>query len=126
MPNFKWTENQLETRLEKCLYFIKIYLEDFKTIPTIIANQAFEIAELAKFGPEERNIYENSLKTYRDLKSIIDTAYDEGKLEGGLEGIFECKLEGKLEIAKSLKENGILTELIQKTIGLSKEEIERL
>jgi predicted transposase/invertase (TIGR01784 family) len=60
------------------------------------------------------------------LKSIIDTAYDEGKLEGGLEGIFECKLEGKLEIAKSLKENGILTELIQKTIGLSKEEIERL
>jgi predicted transposase YdaD len=35
-------------------------------------------------------------------------------------------LEGKLEIAKSLKENGIPTELIQKTIGLSKEEIERL
>ena len=28
-------------------------------------------AELAKFGSEERTIYENSLKTYRDLKSII-------------------------------------------------------
>jgi hypothetical protein len=99
MPNFKWTENQLETRLEKCLYFIKILRRlsnNSYHYSQSRFNQAFEIAELAKFGPEERNIYENSLKTYRDLKSVIDTAYDEGKLEGGLEGIFECKLEGKL------------------------------
>jgi predicted transposase/invertase (TIGR01784 family) len=149
MPNFKRTETQLETRLDKWLYFIK-HLEDFQTIPSIIAdevfNQAFEKAELAKFGTEERNIYENSLKTYRDLKSVIDTAYDEGKQEGRLEGKLEGRLEGKqegrlegklegklegiqegkLEIAKSLKENGIPTELIQKTTGLSKEEVERL
>jgi predicted transposase/invertase (TIGR01784 family) len=117
MPNFKQLETQLETRLDKWLYFIK-HLEDFQTIPTIFADevfsQAFEKAELAKFGQVELANYENSLKIYRDLKGVIDTAFDEGKLEG------------KLEIAKSLKENGIAFEIIQKTTGLSKGEIERL
>ena len=117
MPNFKQLETQLVTRLDKWLYFIK-HLEDFQTIPTIFADevfsQAFEKAELAKFGQVELANYENSLKIYRDLKGVIDTAFDEGKLEG------------KLEIAKSLKENGIAFEIIQKTTGLSKDEIERL
>jgi predicted transposase/invertase (TIGR01784 family) len=117
MPNFNLKENQLETRLDKWLYFIK-HLEDFQTIPTIIADdvfsQAFEKAELAKFEPAERENYENSLKIYRDLKGVIDTAYDEGKLEG------------KLEIAKSAKQMGLKVEDIIKLTGLTKEEIERL
>ncbi len=121
MPNFKQTENQLKTRLDKWLYFIK-YLEDFQTIPTIIAdevfNQAFEKAEIAKFGQIELVNYENSLKIYRDLKGVIDTAFDEGKIEG--------KLEGKLEIAKSFKKLGVPTETIIEATGLTKEEIERL
>lgn len=121
MPNFKRTETELETRLDKWLYFIK-HLEDFQTIPTIIAdevfNQAFEKAELAKFGPAERVNYENSLKIYRDLKGVIDTAFDEGRIEG--------KLEGKLETAKSLKKLGVPIETIIEATGLTKEEIERL
>jgi len=117
MPNFKQTENQLQTRLDKWLYFIK-HLEDFQTIPTIISddvfNQAFEKAELAKFGQTELANYENSLKMYRDLKGVIDTAFDEGKLEG------------KLETAKSAKQMGLKIEDIIQLTGLSKEEIERL
>jgi predicted transposase/invertase (TIGR01784 family) len=117
MPNFKQLETQLETRLDKWLYFIK-HLEDFQTIPTIFADevfsQAFEKAELAKFGQVELANYENSLKIYRDLKGVIDTAFDEGINEG------------VLKVAKSLKENGIAFEIIQKTTGLSKDEIERL
>ena len=133
MPNFKRTETELETRLDKWLYFIK-HLEDFQTIPTIIAdevfNQAFEKAELAKFGPAERVNYENSLKIYRDLKGVIDTAFDEGKFEGKLEGRIEGKLEGriegKLETAKSFKILGVPIETIIEATGLTKEEIERL
>lgn len=117
MPNFKQTETELETRLDKWLYFIK-HLEDFQTIPTIIAdevfNQAFEKAELAKFGPAERVNYENSLKIYRDLKGVINTAFDEGKLEG------------KLETAKSLKKLGVPIETIIEATRLTKEEIEKL
>jgi predicted transposase/invertase (TIGR01784 family) len=117
MPNFKQTETELETRLDKWLYFIK-HLEDFQTIPTIIADevfsQAFEKAELAKFGQAELANYENSLKIYRDLKGVIDSAFDEGKLEG------------KLETAKSAKLMGLKVEDIVKLTGLTKEEIERL
>lgn len=117
MPNFKQLETQLETRLDKWLYFIK-YLEDFQTIPTIFADdvfsQAFEKAELAKFGQVELANYENSLKIYRDLKGVIDTAFDEGKIEG------------KIEIAKSAIQMGLKIEDIIKLTGLSKEEIERL
>jgi predicted transposase/invertase (TIGR01784 family) len=117
MPNFKQTETELETRLDKWLYFIK-HLEDFQTIPTIIADevfsQAFEKAELAKFGQVELANYENSLKIYRDLKGVIDSAFDEGKLQG------------KLETAKSAKLMGLKVEDIIKLTGLTKEEIERL
>ena len=34
--------------------------------------------EIAKFSEDERHDYEQSLKVYRDLKNVIDTAFDEG------------------------------------------------
>ena len=65
MPNFKNTEIELKTRLDKWLYFIK-NLEDFQTIPTIfkdeVFTQAFEKAELAKFGQEDLEKYEMNFK----------------------------------------------------------------
>lgn len=113
MPNFKRKETELETRLDKWLYFIK-HLEDFQTIPTIIADevfsQAFEKAELAKFGQAELMNYENSLKTYRDLKGVIDTAFS----------------DGKSEVAKIMKSEGEPIEKIMKYTGFTKEEIEKL
>ena len=117
MPNFKRKETELETRLDKWLYFIK-NLEDFQTIPTIIAdevfNQAFEKAELAKFGQKDLYDYEMNLKIYRDYKNTVNTAFDEGKLEG------------KLETVKSLKILGVPNDIIIEATGLTKLEIERL
>jgi predicted transposase/invertase (TIGR01784 family) len=117
MPNFKRKETELETRLDKWLYFIK-NLEDFQTIPSIIAdevfNQAFEKAELAKFGQKDLYDYEMNLKIYRDYKNTVNTAFDEGKLEG------------KLETAKSLKKLGVSIKTIIEATGLTKLEIERL
>ncbi|OWP85716.1 hypothetical protein BWK60_12640, partial [Flavobacterium covae] len=66
--------------------------------------------------------YESSLKVYRDLKGVIDTAFDEGKMEGLIEG----KMEGKIETAKSLKKIGVSVEIITQATGLSKEEINKL
>jgi predicted transposase/invertase (TIGR01784 family) len=125
MPNFNKSATDLNTRLDKWLFFIK-NLEDFQSIPSIFSDEiftkAFEKAELAKFGQADLDSYENSLKIYRDLKSVIDTAFDEGKLEGLIEG----KLEGKVDVARSLKENGLSVDIIMKTTGLTKDEIERL
>ncbi len=58
------------------------------------------------------------MKVYRDLKGVIDTAFDEGKMEG--------KIEAKRETAKLLKQNGVSNELIAIATGLSIDEIENL
>ena len=121
MPNFNLKEENLGTRLEKWLYFIK-HLEDFQSIPSIfkdeVFTQAFEKAEIAKLGQSEIESYEMNLKIYRDYKNTVYTAFDDGKLEG--------KIEGKIEVAKALKLSGISTEIIIQATGLSESEIDKL
>ncbi len=125
MPNFKKTEEELETRLDEWLYFIK-NLEDFQTIPAIFEDeifiQAFEKAEIAKYSEREFNEYQQSLKYFRDNNNTFDyaveTAFDEGKDAG--------KIESAIKIAKALKENGVPNDIISKTTGLSETEIENL
>lgn len=113
MPHFMKEENELVTRLDKWLYFIK-HLEGFQNIPEIFKDdvfiQAFEKAEIAKYSEEERYDYEQSLKIYRDLKSVIDTAFD----------------EGKIEVARNLKSLGVDINIISKSTGLTTEEIDKL
>ncbi len=117
MPNFKESEADLKTRLDKWLYFIK-HLEDFQTIPTIFADevfiQAFEKAELAKYGQAELDSYEMNLKIYRDYKNTVDTAFDDGKLARSS------------EMARLMKSNNEPIEKIIKYTGLTKEEIDRM
>jgi predicted transposase/invertase (TIGR01784 family) len=133
MPNFNKPEDNLSSRLDKWLFFIK-NLEDFQSIPSIFSDKifvkAFEKAELAKFGQEEMDKYEASLKVYRDLYSVIDSAFIEGRSEGKIEGLEEGRQaglqEGKYNMAKLLKDNGVHIELIIQTTDLTREEIELL
>jgi predicted transposase/invertase (TIGR01784 family) len=133
MPNFNKLEDNISSRLDKWLFFIK-NLEDFQSIPSIFSDEifekAFEKAELAKFGQEEMDKYESSLKLYRDLKGVIDTAFIDGRSEGKIEGLEEGRQaglqEGKYNMAKLLKDNGVQIELIIQTTGLTREEIELL
>ena len=117
MPNFNKTEGELITRLDQWLYFIK-HLEDFETIPTIfrdaVFTKAFEKAELARFGQAELDNYENSLKIYRDLRGVIDSAFDNGKLEE------------RITIAKKLKENNVAMDIIMMSTGLLEIEINKI
>jgi predicted transposase/invertase (TIGR01784 family) len=125
MPNFSKTEEQLSSRLDKWLYFLK-HLEDFKNIPAIfkdkIFEKAFEKAEIANFNQKELDNYEDSLKVYRDLKNVIDTAFDDGKIEGKIEG----KEERNREIVKQAKAMKMSVSDIAKLTGLSEEEIGKL
>ena len=133
MPNFKQQEDELKTRLDKWLYFIK-NLEDFETIPVIfkdeVFTQAFEKAELARLGPAELDNYEGSLKIYRDLKGVIDTAFEEGRMEGKEEGRVEGKEEGRMvermEVGRKMKQRGFSNEDISGMTGFSESEIENL
>ena len=125
MPNFTKTETQLETRLDKWLYFIK-HLEDFLSIPNIfrddVFEQAFETAALANMGQNDLEKYELNLKVYRDYKNTVDTAFDTGKLEGILEG----ELNAAFKFARQSKALGLPLDVIIKLTGLSEEEINSL
>ena len=117
MPNFKANEAELDTRLDKWLYFIK-HLENFDSMPSIFKDdvfaQAFQKAEIANYGEAERENYEMNLKIYRDYKNTVDTAFDEGKLEG------------KLEVAKLAKQMGLHVDDICALTGLSGNQIDAL
>ena len=125
MPNFNLKEDNLVTRLDQWLYFIK-HLEDFQSIPTIfkdeVFTQAFEKAEIARFGQVDIESYEMNLKIYRDYKNTVDTAFDEGKMEGKLEG----KMEEKHDVARKMKAKGLSINDIVDLTGLSINEINAL
>lgn len=75
-------------------------------------------AEIAQYTPKERLEYEDSLKVYRDLKNVIDTAE--------LRGLEKGREEGRIEVAKTMLENNMDIATISKLTGLSAEEIETL
>lgn len=87
-----------------------------------VFGKLFEAAEIARFTPEEKDAYEESLKYYRDLKNVVDTSRAEGLLEGMEKGMEK----GKISVAIELKKNQVPIEIIMKSTGLSREEIEKL
>jgi predicted transposase/invertase (TIGR01784 family) len=124
MPNFTKEVHELETQYDKWLYVLK-NLSTLANRPDIlqekIFEQLFEIAEIAKFTSTERDQYEESLKNYRDLKNVIDTAFGDGKIEGKKEGKIEGIIEGKKEGELATKTKAIIKAL---NVGkLSTEEI---
>lgn len=60
-----------------------------------VFQKLFEAAEIAKFTPDEKNKYEESLKYYRDLKNVVDNSFDEGKEERNIEIARQMKSEGE-------------------------------
>ena len=156
MPNFLKTEEELSSRLDQWLYFIK-HLEDFQVIPSIFKDtlftQAFETAELANFSEAQRHGYETSLKVFRDNFNTYEFAKDEAKSEGRVEGRLEGRVEGRVEgiivglekgeeiglvkgrkesdeivrkVARNLKDSGMAINKISELTGLSEEEINRV
>jgi predicted transposase/invertase (TIGR01784 family) len=121
LPKFEKNVEFLESQIEKWLYVFK-HLSKLQDRPKSLQEKVFQTlfaaAEIAKFSKEEKEMYEESLKYYRDLKNVVDTAFDDGKVEG--------KVEGKYEIAKEMKADGVLFEKISRYTGLSIEEIEKL
>jgi predicted transposase/invertase (TIGR01784 family) len=117
MPNFNKTEDDLQSNFDKWMYVLQQlpYLQNRpQALQERVFQQLFEAAEIAKFTPDDKVQYEESLKYYRDLKNVIDTSFDDGKMEG------------KMEIAAQMKAKGMDITLIVEFTGLSKEAIENL
>jgi DNA repair ATPase RecN len=121
MPHFIKSEEELETTYDKWLYVLK-YLPSLterpKKLQEKVFQRLFEAAEIAKFTPEEKEQYEESLKSYRDLKNVIDTAYDEGKMEGIIEektaNIIKSLKRGKLSVEEIAEDFEVTVDLVLK------------
>lgn len=117
MPKFNKTEKELKTKYDKWLFVLK-NLNKLDRIPVELKEniflKLFEIAEIAKLDKDEFRKYQESLNAYRDIKNSVDTAWEEGKIEG------------KIEIVKEMLAKGLEISLIIELTGLTKEKIEAL
>ena len=120
LPHFNKTLAELETAQDKWFYIFR-HLHELQEIPPVL-NEAvfiklFEAAQIACFNPSERQAYEDSLKYYRDLKNVTDTAWEEGKEESGR--------NKALEIARNLLD--VLDDVtIALKTGLSEGDVQQL
>ena len=78
----------------------------------------FELAEIAKFAPEERKNYERTMLTERDKQDLLAYA----KLQGVEEGM-EKK---SVDTARILKASDVDPDIISKATGMDREAIEKL
>lgn len=129
MPHFTKTLPESETIYDKWLYVLK-HLPTLSERPAALQERVFkrlfEVAEIARFTPEEKGLYEDSLKSYRDLKNVIDTAFDEGKMEGLIEGEAKGKMEGLSEMVLEMFADGLPMARIAKIAKLPLEQVEEI
>ena len=133
MPKFNKTEDELETMFDKWLFVLRNLSRLFerpKALQEKVFTKLFEQAEIARFSPEERRGYEDSVKVYRDINNAINTAKkeakEEGREEGRMEGLAEGEAKANMDNARKMKADGMTAELIAKYTSLSIEEIEKL
>jgi predicted transposase/invertase (TIGR01784 family) len=124
LPKFNKTEAELETHFDKWL-FVLTHLSKLQDRPRQLQERVFknifEVAEIAKFKPKELKAYEESLKRYRDLFSVMETKYETGKEDGIVIGREEGREEGIIEMIKNLIDDGFSDERVAK---ISKKPIE--
>ena len=129
MPKFVKGEDELETLFEKWLYAIRnmaTLMERPRTLQEAVFTRLFEQAEIAKFNNQERINYEESLKDYRDMYSVMKTQLEKGREEGREEGIAIGIEKATLANAKAFIEQGIPKEVVQKTLGLTDSQMKEL
>ena len=141
MPKFTKKEDELATMFDKWLYVLRNLsrlLERPAALQERVFTRLFEQAEIAKLTKEERDEYAESVKVYRDLINVVNTAerkgkkqgFAEGRAEGLAEGIEKGLAEGRyaanVDNARKMKADGLPPELVAKYSGLSIDEVEQL
>ena len=117
MPKFNKTEEELDGMFDKWLFVLKNLsrlTERPKALQERVFEKLFKAAEIARFTPEERRGYEDSVKVYRDINNIVATAKQ------------DVRLEEKRATAQRMKAMGLDSEIIAKATQLSPEQIEKL
>ena len=129
MPKFNKREDELETMFDKWLFVLRNLSSLFER-PTALQERVFarlfEAAEIAKFSPTERNDYEESLKNFRDMYSVISTAEKKGHDRGLAEGMEKGASQKALEIAAMMKVAGMPLTEISRLTGVKLQELSKI
>ena len=133
MPKFKKTEDELVSMYDKWLFVLKNLtrlMERPVALQERVFTRLFEQAEIARFTPDETRIYEESLKHYRDMRNVVNSAErrgrEEGREEGRREGLEEGRKDAKYEAAGKMKAKGFASADIAEITGLTTAEIESI
>ena len=145
MPKFSKKEDELKTMYDKWLFVLHNLSRLMKRPAALqerIFTRLFEPAEIALYTPEERQDYEDSLKVYRDMKNVLDTAelkgmkkgmkkglekgLEKGRKEGLKKGIEQGSFEERRKNARAMKDLGLPLETIAKVTGMTADDIEKI
>ncbi len=134
LPKFDKKLKELETVIEKWIFFIK-NASNFEMIPQELGSieefkEAFETARYYQWTENEMEVYDYlQIREGRRI-SELDTAREDGEMKGKIEGKIEGKMEGKIEekiaTAKIALNQGLDIDMIILLTGLSIEEIKKL
>ena len=135
MPKFTKKEEELKTMYDKWLFVLHNLSRLMKRPAALqerIFTRLFEQAEIARYTPEERQDYEGSLKVYRDMKNVLDTAelkglkkgIEQGMEKGVKRGIEQGASDERKKNAKAMKTLGLPLETIAKVTGMAIDDIE--
>ena len=129
MPKFHKSEDELVTPFDKWMFVLhnlSRLLERPAALQERVFTRLFEAAEIARFTPQKRMEYEESLKAYRDLTNVIDTAKWKGHEEGLQEGLQKGRELERLSNVRKMKEEGLDSAVISRITGLPVDVIDAL
>ena len=118
MPKFNKTEDELVTMFDKWMFVLRNLsrlMERPAALQERIFTKLFEQAEIARFTPQDARAYEESVKVYRDLTNVVNTAERKGRAEG--------REEEKFATALKMKSKGYPIADIAEITGLTIEEM---
>ena len=138
LPKFNKELHQLESILDKWIYFIK-NAQDLTLIPQEYENKeefldAFEVAKQTSWNTDELKVYEYMALREFDEINALRTAEKKGYLKGEQKGIEKGMKQGiekgiekeKLEIARKSILQGLDNATISMITGVDKDRIEAL
>lgn len=120
-PLFNLREEECQNSFDRWIFILK-NMDIFEQSPFKEEREAFrrllDVANLNALSEQERAVYEENLKNYRDWYATINYAAKDGERKG-IE-------KGKIEVARNLKAQGVEFSVISRSTGLAIQEIEKL
>ena len=133
LPYFTKDVDECDTLFDRWIYVLK-NMTVLERMPWAAQDAVFQklasIAEVAALSKEDRQLYDESLRKFRDTIVVMESQRAEGRAEGlaqgreeGLaQGREEGRSEERMSNARSLKEHGVPVDLIVQSLNLTPDE----